>query len=104
MPQAVGDFLILQAVRESSGFAIAVSDQAIAEGWREVAAEEGLLLCPETAATYAAYKQALADGRVSPDDRVVLFNCASGLKYPMPEAGSRLKLGEPVNWQTLTSI
>ena len=104
VPQAVGDFLILRAVRESGGFAIAVSDQAIAEGWREVAAEEGLLLCPETAATYAAYKQALADGRVSPDDRVVLFNCASGLKYPMPEAGSRLKLGEPVNWQTLTSI
>jgi len=104
VPQAVGDFLILRAVRESGGFAIAVSDQAIAEGWREVAAEEGLLLCPETAATYAAYKQALADGRVSRDDRVVLFNCASGLKYPMPEAGSRLKLGEPVNWQTLTSI
>jgi threonine synthase len=102
VPQAVGDFLILRAVRESGGFAIAVSDQAIAEGWREVAAEEGLLLCPETAATYAAYKQALAGGRVRPDDRVVLFNCASGLKYPMPEAGQRLKLGEPVNWQQLT--
>jgi threonine synthase len=104
VPQAVGDFLILRAVRDSGGFAIAVSDQAIAEGWREVAAEEGLLLCPETAATYAAYKQALADGRVRPDDRVVLFNCASGLKYPMPEAGSRLKLGEPVNWRKLAGI
>ena len=104
VPQAVGDFLILRAVRDSGGFAIAVSDQAIAEGWREVATEEGLLLCPETAATYAAYKQALADGRVRPDDRVVLFNCASGLKYPMPEAGSRLKLGEPVNWRKLAGI
>jgi len=104
VPQAVGDFLILRAVRESGGFAMAVSDQAIAEGWREVATEEGLLLCPETAATYAAYKQALADGRVRPDDRVVLFNCASGLKYPMPEAGSRLKLGEPVNWRKLAGI
>jgi threonine synthase len=101
VPQAIGDFLILRAVRESDGFAIAVDDQAIAEGWREVAADEGLLLCPETAATYAAYKQALADGRVRPNDRVVLFNCASGLKYPMPEAGSRLKLGEPVNWSKL---
>jgi len=89
VPQAVGDFLILRAVRESGGFAIAVTDEAIAEAWREVAAEEGLLLCPETAATHAAYKQALADGRVRPDDRVVLFNCASGLKYPMPEAGRR---------------
>jgi threonine synthase len=102
VPQAVGDFLILRAVRESGGFAIAVTDEAIAEAWREVAAEEGLLLCPETAATYAAYKQALADGRVRPDDRVVLFNCASGLKYPMPEAGRKLRLGEAVNWSELT--
>ena len=102
VPQAVGDFLILRAVRESGGFAVAVADGAIAEAWREVAAEEGLLLCPETAATYAAYKQALADGRVRADDRVVLFNCASGLKYPMPEAGRHLKLGSPVDWRRLT--
>ena len=101
VPQAVGDFLILRAVRESSGFAIAVTEDAIAEAWREVAAEEGLLLCPETAATYAAYKQALADGRVRPDDRVVLFNCASGLKYPMPEAGRRLTPGSAVDWRQL---
>jgi threonine synthase len=101
VPQAVGDFLILRAVRESGGFAIAVTDAAIAAAWREVAAEEGLLLCPETAATYAAYQQALADGRVHPGERVVLFNCASGLKYPMPEAGNRLKLGQSVNWQKL---
>jgi threonine synthase len=102
VPQAVGDFLILRAVRESGGFAIAVTDEAIAEAWREVAAEEGLLLCPETAATYAAYKQTLADGWVRADDRVVLFNCASGLKYPMPEAGRKLRLGEAVNWSELT--
>jgi threonine synthase len=102
VPQAVGDFLILRAVRESGGFAIAVTDEAIAEAWREVAAEEGLLLCPETAATYAAYKQALADGRIRQDDRVVLFNCASGLKYPMPEAGRKLRRGEAVNWSELT--
>jgi threonine synthase len=102
VPQAVGDFLILRAVRESGGFAIAVSEESIAEAWREVAAEEGLLLCPETAATFAAYKRALADGRIRPDERVVLFNCASGLKYPMPSAGSQVKLGEPVNWQKLT--
>jgi len=101
VPQAIGDFLILRAVRESGGFAIAVSDEVIAEAWREAAAEEGLLLCPEGAATYAAYKQALADGRIGTDDRVVLFNCASGLKYPMPEAGKRLKLGSAVDWQRL---
>jgi threonine synthase len=102
VPQAVGDFLILRAVRESGGLAIAVSEDAIAGAWHEVAAEEGLLLCPETAATYAAYKQALADGRIRPDDRVVLFNCASGLKYPMPEASRRLKLGSAADWRQLT--
>src|SRR6516165_6560425 len=103
VPQGVGDFLILRAVRESEGFAIAVSDDAIATAWGEVAGEEGLLLCPEGAATYAAYKQALADGRVRPKDRVVLFNCASGLKYPMPEAGRHLKLGGAIDWRQLTA-
>jgi len=101
VPQAVGDFLILRAVRESGGFAIAVDDDTIAAGWREVAREEGLLLCPEGAATYAAYKQALADGRVGADDRVVLFNCATGLKYPMPDAGTPLKLGSAIDWHQL---
>ena len=104
VPQAVGDFLILRAVRDSGGFAIAVTDEAIAGAWREVAKEEGLLLCPETAATYAAYKQALADGRVGPDDRVVLFNCATGLKYPMPEAGRRLKRDATLDWRQLTQL
>ncbi|HUI34430.1 MAG TPA: threonine synthase [Stellaceae bacterium] len=101
VPQAVGDFLILRAVRESQGFAIAVDDSAIADAWAAVARDEGLLLCPEGAATFAAYRQALADGRVAPTDRVVLFNCASGLKYPMPEAGTYLKLGNSVDWQRL---
>ncbi len=101
VPQAVGDFLILRAVRDSGGFAVAVEDGEIAAAWREVAAEEGLLLCPEGAATYAAYKAAVADGRVRPGERAVLFNCATGLKYPMPPAGTRLKLGEAVDWRAM---
>jgi threonine synthase len=104
VPQAVGDFLILRAVRESGGFAIAVEDEAIAAAWHEVAAEEGLLLCPEGAATYAAYKQALADGRVGRTERAVLFNCATGLKYPMPEAGIQLKRNEPIDWRALVGV
>ena len=101
VPVAVGDFLILRAVRDSGGFAVAVSDAAIAEAWREVAHREGLLLCPEGAATYAAYKRAVADGRIGPGERAVLFNCASGLKYPMPAAGTRLKLGNRIDWPAL---
>ena len=84
VPQAIGDFLILRAVRESKGFAIAVTDEKISAALSEVAREEGLLLCPEGAATYAAYKQSLDDGRVTKNDRVMLFNCATGLKYPLP--------------------
>src|SRR5438309_3742077 len=69
VPQAVGDFLILRAVRESGGFAIAVSDEAISAALDEMAREEGFLMCPEGAATYAAYKQSLADGRVRRSER-----------------------------------
>jgi threonine synthase len=103
VPQGIGDFLILRAVRDSGGFAIAVDDAAIMAAWHKVAKTEGLLLCPEGAATYAAYEEALADGRVRPGERVVLFNCASGLKYPMPEAGIRLKLGEAIDWPHLVA-
>ncbi len=84
VPVALGDFLILRAVRESGGFAIAVEDEAIADARAEMGSKEGIHLCPEGAATYAAYKQALADGQISEKDQAVLFNCGNGLKYPMP--------------------
>ena len=93
VPAAIGDFLILDAVRESGGFAIAVEDEAIEAARTDVARTEGLLLCPEGAATYAAYCKAREEGRIAADERAVLFNCATGLKYPMPEAGEALDLG-----------
>jgi threonine synthase len=98
VPQAVGDFLILRAVRESGGFAIAVSDAKITAALDEVARGEGFLLCPEGAATYAAYKDALADGRVSRNDRVMLFNCATGLKYPLPPVSRTLDRTKPIDF------
>jgi len=98
VPQAIGDFLILRAVRESGGFAIAVSDEAITAGLDEVAREEGFLLCPEGAATYAAYKQSLADGRVKRGERAVLFNCATGLKYPLPPVHRALDRHKPIDF------
>jgi threonine synthase len=90
VPAAIGDFLILDAVRDSGGFAIAVEDSAISSTLDEIARLDGVLLCPEGAATAAAYKQAVADGRLKTTDNVVLFNCAAGLKYPMAEAGEFL--------------
>jgi threonine synthase len=101
VPQAVGDFLILRAVRESNGFAIAVTDDAISTGLDEVAREEGFLMCPEGAATYAAYKQSLADGRVKKSDQAVLFNCATGLKYPLPPIKKTLDRHKPIDFATL---
>jgi threonine synthase len=103
VPQAVGDFLILRAVRESGGYAVAVEDDAILAAGAEMAAEEGLLLCPEGAATYAAWKQGLADGRIGRGERCVLFNCATGLKYPMPAMDRRLDRTKPVDWASIRS-
>jgi threonine synthase len=98
VPQAVGDFLILRAVRESKGFAIAVSDDAITAAVDEVARQEGFLMCPEGGATYAAYRQSLADGRVGRHERAVLFNCATGLKYPLPPVHRTLDKDKPIDF------
>ncbi|HEX2656572.1 MAG TPA: threonine synthase [Xanthobacteraceae bacterium] len=101
VPQAVGDFLILRAVRESGGFAIAVPDEAINAALSEVARAEGFLLCPEGAATYAAYKQSLADGRVKRTERALLFNCSTGLKYPLPPVHRALDRHKPIAFEAL---
>jgi threonine synthase len=89
VPAALGDFLILRALRASGGFAIAVADEKIDAARAHVAAADGLLLSPEGAATYAAYREAADAGRIAEADQVVLFNCASGLKYPMPPVSAR---------------
>jgi len=101
VPQAVGDFLILRAVRESGGFAVAVDDDAITAALDEAARVEGFLMCPEGAATYAAYKQGLADGRIRRDERAVLFNCATGLKYPLPPSRRTLDRHKPIDFASL---
>jgi threonine synthase len=101
VPQAVGDFLILRAVRASGGFAIAVPDDAITAALEKVARVEGFLMCPEAAATYAALEHALADGRIRRDERVVLFNCATGLKYPLPPVHRTLDRLQPIDFTKL---
>ena len=103
VPAAIGDFLILRAVRESKGSAVAVSDEAILSCQHEVAQTDGLLMCPEGAATYAAYQKLLAAGELNPDDQVVLFNCATGLKYPMPASPQRFDPDAPNAFQPFLS-
>ncbi len=101
VPQAVGDFLILDAVRRSGGFAIAVSDAEIEANVAETGAVEGLLLCPEGGATLAAYRKGLKDGRIDPSERTLLFNCATGLKYPLADASLTLDRTQSIDWATL---
>ena len=101
VPVAIGDFLMLQAIRNSGGFAIAVEDDAILAARDEVARSEGLLMCPESAATYAAYKDALNSGRVSRNECAVLFNCATGLKYELPAVNNRLDRHAAINFEQL---
>jgi threonine synthase len=92
VPSAVGDFLILRAVRESGGAAIAVDEQAILQGVEDAARDDGMLLCPEGGAVLAGWRQALERGLVDRNERVVLFNCANGNKYPLPDRSRRLVL------------
>jgi len=101
VPKAVGDFLILRAVRESGGAALAVPDAAIAAAVRDVARDDGLLLCPEGGATLAAYQRALDEGLIGRDERAVLFNCASGLKYPLEDQSRTLDRHAPIDFASL---
>ena len=101
VPQAVGDFLILRGVRESGGFATAVDDDAIEAARDLVARKDGILLCPEGAATIAALQKELASGRISRDERVVSFNCATGLKYPLPDGGGFIDLNQPIDYAAM---
>ena len=81
VPSAIGDYLILKALRESGGGAVTVSDEEMLDWMKQVASLEGVFVCPEGAATVAAASKLLADGTLSPDESILLLNTGSGLKY-----------------------
>ena len=81
VPKAIGDFLILKILRESNGGAIAVDDGEMIRVAREVGANEGLFICPEGAACFAALKMFRLAGKIASNERVVIFNTGSGIKY-----------------------
>ncbi len=81
VPRAIGDFLILDALRASGGTAIAVSDAELLAAVREIGATEGLFVAPEGAACLPALRKLLEAGEVVTDERVVLFNTGAGVKY-----------------------
>jgi threonine synthase len=81
VPKAIGDFLVLRAVRESGGTALAVSDADMVRDMRELGSTEGISAAPEGGAALTALKHLLARGLVAPADTVVLFNTGGALKY-----------------------
>jgi threonine synthase len=87
VPAAIGDYLILRAVRDSGGTALAVSDTEIVEAQRTLGRLTGIYAAPEGAATYAALPNLRRTGFLAGDERIVLFNTGTGLKYPSPPRG-----------------
>ena len=81
VPKALGDFLILRALRESHGAAVAVSEAEIIQGVKDASANDGLFMAPEGGACVAALRKLKANGHLSPDDTVVVFNTGTGFKY-----------------------
>ena len=82
VPAAIGDYLILNAIRESNGTAIAVDDSKIKDNMFELAKKEGIMLCPEAAATVAAVKELKNSGFIESNDSIILFGTGSGLTTP----------------------
>jgi threonine synthase len=82
VPKALGDFLVLDAVRATGGTAVAVSDVSLLAEQRELAAQEGMFICPEGAAGLAAIRHLRESGWLADSDQVVVLNTATGLKYP----------------------
>ncbi len=105
VPAAVGDFMILDAVRASGGCAVAVEEPRIREWMRLAARLEGIAVCPEAAACVGALERLSASGWIKPDERVVIFNTGAAQKYPeaMQVELPRIAKGERVDWRQLAS-
>jgi len=103
VPVAVGDFMILDAVRESGGLAVAVPEQRIAPWMKKAISLEGLSICPETAVCLGALESVLASGAVRPDERIVIFNTGAAQKYPeaVDEVLPLIDIHQPIDWQRI---
>ncbi len=93
VPRAIGDFLILSILRQSNGGAVAVDDEEMIRVTREVGSTEGLFVSPEGAACFAALKSLFANRKMSHEERVVIFNTGSGIKYVECHSSSTPQVG-----------
>jgi threonine synthase len=100
VPAAVGDFMILDAVRESGGVALATPEADIPTWMRLASSREGLALCPETAVCFGALEVLLKKGTIQPADRILIFNTGAAQKYPeaVQEKLARIDCTKPIEW------
>jgi threonine synthase len=104
VPAAVGDFMMLDAIRASGGCALTGREERITEWMKRVAAREGIGICPETAVCFDCLERLLADGRVRTDEQIVVFNTGAAQKYPenVPLQLPRIDKHRPVDYERLT--
>jgi threonine synthase len=103
VPAAVGDFMILDAIRESGGRAIAVAESKLGQSLRMAVSLEGIAFCPETAACVCAVETLVAEKWIKPDERVVIFNTGAAQKYLEAIAASAVKLDikQTIDWSRI---
>ena len=101
VPQAIGDFLVLDAIRKSGGKAVAVDEADIFTAQAAVGATEGYMVCPEAAACFVALEQGAKEGWIEPTERVLVVNSGNGLKYEMPDQAGDLNKDEPIDFDAL---
>jgi threonine synthase len=104
VPAAVGDFMILDAVRQSHGTALSVDEARIREWMRLVTSSEGIAICPETAACIGALERLTQSGWIRPDEKVVVFNTGAAQKYieALTCELPRLDITKPIDWDWLS--
>ena len=103
VPAAIGDFMILDALKESNGTAVAVDEKMI-DDWTKISSEKtGLSICPETAACVAALEHLKNQNWIQPDDRVLIFNTASGQKYKDSKRVElpKININKEINWEMI---
>ena len=105
VPAAVGDFMILDAVRESQGCAVAVEEARLGEWMHTAVSTEGISICPETAACVGALQKLTVEGWIQPDERVVIFNTGAAQKYveAIAESPPKLDSERPIDWDEMAS-
>ncbi|MFN7141811.1 MAG: pyridoxal-phosphate dependent enzyme, partial [Limisphaerales bacterium] len=103
VPVAVGDFMILDAVRESGGVAVSTPEEDIPKWMRLAFSREGIALCPETAVCLGALDMLLKKGTIKPNERILIFNTGAAQKYPeaVQEDLPRIDIKQPIDWNRI---